>query len=76
MRKEQKKEITEQVDSLLMFTTELQFIVDDLQEAFDNKSDKWRESEAGELAATRISNIEEAIAFMEEASSQLEQSIE
>ena len=45
---------------------------DKAQTAYDNKSDKWKGSEAGELEYTRITELETAMSELESAMSSLD----
>jgi hypothetical protein len=55
---------TKQVEKLLSGLDDVKAFLEQLheekQEAYDNKSDKWQESEKGEAASDELYNIEEA----------------
>jgi len=45
---------------------------DDEQNAFDEKSDKWRESEAGDKADARIASLSEIVDTLESVDSEMD----
>lgn len=47
----------------------LQDILDELQEKFDGRSEKWQESEKGEEAQAELDVLQEAIRELESAAS-------
>lgn len=69
-RTKEVKELISNVESVKVF---LEDQVDQKQSAYDNKSEKWQESEKGEEASQVISNLEEA---RDEAESLMDKLIE
>jgi chromosome condensin MukBEF complex kleisin-like MukF subunit len=66
MNAAQRKQI-ERVEALLSEARcILEELRDDLQAAFDEKSERWQESERGEAAQEEIDNLENACASVEE----------
>lgn len=58
MNKAQVKKIKSMVSSMQEMLSDIETIKDQLNETFDGKSDRWKESEKGEKAQEEISNIE------------------
>lgn len=69
---EARKAVAAMLPALRDAADQLQAIQDDLQAAYDDKSERWQESERGENAMTDITNLEEAIGLLEDATCLLE----
>lgn len=67
MKAEHKKEIKRIYGELEQAKADLEQINLTLEEAIEDKSDKWKESEAGEAAQAEIDNIQECIDGIENA---------
>ncbi len=60
MNKKQKAAIDALATPLENAQGEMQTVVDDLQESFDAKSEKWQESEKGQTAQEQIDALQAA----------------
>lgn len=58
MKKAQVKKLKEMIATMQGLLSEFETIRDEVQEAYDAKSDRWKESEKGEKAQEEISNLE------------------
>lgn len=71
MNKAQQKLVDNAETCLAEAIAELETVRDQLQEAFDEKSEKWQEGEAGEEMQQKIAQMEEAIEAITEAKDNL-----
>lgn len=76
MTKSKKQRLSDVSGSLAELREQLEAIRDELQEAYDARSDRWREGEAGEAAHAHINAIEEAINSMDIAESSIQEVVE
>ena len=67
MKAEHKKEIKRIYGELEQAKADLEQINLTLEEAIEEKSDKWKESDAGEAAQAEIDNLQECIDGLESA---------
>lgn len=63
----QKKEIKRIYGELETVKEDLQTVYNNLEETMEEKSDKWKESEAGEAAQGELENLESSINAIETA---------
>lgn len=71
MSKKNAKKLSEAVSSLEAAKATIEEIRDDLQSAFDEKSERWQEGEAGEAAHAEIETLENGISSLDDALSSL-----
>ena len=62
-----KKEVKRIYGALETVKEDLQTLYNNLEETMEEKSDKWRESEAGEAAQGELENLESSINAIETA---------
>ena len=62
-----KKEIKRIYGALETVKEDLQTVYNNLEETMEEKSDKWKESEAGEAAQGELENLESSIDAIETA---------
>ncbi len=68
-----KNVIAKHLDSLDAAVSDLRDLIELAQNAFDEKSERWQESEKGEEAQEEISMMENALCELESAHSSLEE---
>jgi hypothetical protein len=73
MNKETVKHLGEIADKIASLQAELQEVVDDLQANFDDKSEKWQESENGQTAQAEIDLVQSVIDSLDSAAGELPQ---
>jgi hypothetical protein len=66
MNKTNQKELATLIGTLEEAVAAIQAIHDDEQEAFDDKSEKWQESEKGEEASEALDTIQAQVDALEE----------
>ena len=69
----QKAELKRIFNSLEEAKSELETMHQSLEEVLEDKSDKWRESEAGEQAQAELDNIQESMDSIESACDKLQE---
>jgi len=67
MNKTMKKKVNKLIDKISILTAELTEIRDNLQETYDNMSEKKQESEAGETLQEEIGKLDDLITNLEYA---------
>lgn len=62
-----KKEVKRIYGALETVKEDLQTVYNNLEETMEEKSDKWKESEAGEAAQGELDNVQQSIDAIESA---------
>lgn len=70
------KEADAMISKLEDLIDQLSIQRDDLQEKFDNRSEKWQESDKGEEMQTDISTLDDVISSLESAKDDLQNAFE
>lgn len=76
MNKTQQKQINEALGMLEEAHSILEEVLGEVQDNYDNKSEKWQEGEAGEKAQEEISGLEDAINETDSAKTTVENLVE
>ncbi len=71
MNKTNQKEVSALISTIEEAVAALQAITDDEQEAFDEKSEKWQESEKGEEASEVLDTLQAQVDALEEVAGEL-----
>jgi hypothetical protein len=71
MKAANKKKLDKMVGEMEAIQASMQEIFDEESDAWDSKSEKWQESEAGERAQSQICELEESLQSIDAALSAL-----
>ena len=67
MNKSQQKRLNDIASAIELAKSDLETLKDEIEEAYDGKSEKWQESEKGQEASQEKDNIENALSELETA---------
>jgi uncharacterized protein (UPF0335 family) len=73
MNTTQKRKLNAYVGKIEEMVAEMQTILDAAQEVYDSKSERWQDSDAGQDAAEKISQLETAIETLGSAKDEIEE---
>lgn len=76
MTAKQKKQLSEHLSTLEQIYADIESIKDELQETFDNKSEKWQDSEKGEEASNQLNTFDECLQSIEESKEKISELID
>lgn len=76
MNKQRRMSIREAMDGLNVIKEDLESILDEEQEAYDNLPESIQDSDRGEAMSDGLYNLESAISSLEEATNALEEAIQ
>ena len=73
MKATAKKQLKTWFAALEEMQTAAETLAKEMQETIDERSDKWRETEAGELAAEEQNNVQSFADYLENAKDQIDE---
>lgn len=76
MNKQRRKWINELIEKVSALQDEIDEVLQEEQECFDNMPESLQSSERGEIAEEAISNLEEALSCIDDCVSNLESAID